>query len=268
MTVVSSSRDDLLQLTMRPRIGVAPLLDRRPIESHPAPVRLVRGSVPKGGNGCAMNALSVHNQDFKVTDYPASAAPPLARLVQLVNDALADAGGVLSEADSDTVLVLAAATHGTGAADPAVVYAWLAELLVNETWGLIASPMAADAKVRRLCRTLAGCLRARARKGTVSPMRLIRVEQLCYNLIGLHPAVKEAVRNARLVVRSEIGWAAVFAAENAVVEAIAVSPLEQRQYTHMAICAWRELARPAIAAPPSLAELRVAAASLKAGSGR
>ncbi len=71
--------------------------------SAPALVQLVRGSIPGSGGGCAMNALSVYNQDFKVTDYPGSAAPPLARLVQLINDEAADAAGVLSAPDSDAL---------------------------------------------------------------------------------------------------------------------------------------------------------------------
>ncbi|WP_132900677.1 hypothetical protein [Mycobacteroides abscessus] len=234
----------------------------------PAPVQLVRGSVPGGGGGCAMNALSVYNQDFKVTDYPGSAAPPLARLVQLVNDEAADPAGVLSEADSDAVLLLAAATHGTGAAESAVLYGWLAELLVNEQWGLTASLDASDRRVRRLCRALAGCLRIRARGGAVSPLRLMRIERLSYNLMGVPSPVQEAVRNARLVVRSEIGWAAVFAAENAAAEARKVSRIDQRQYTQLAISAWRELAGPSLCGPPSLRDLRAAAARLNARSGR
>lgn len=236
--------------------------------TDPPPVQLVRGTVPGGGGGCAMNALSVYNQDFKVTDYPDSAAPPLARLVQLLNDEAADASGVLSEADSDAVLVLAAATHGTGAADEAVVYAWLTELLINDQWGLTASIDAGDRRVRRLCRALAGCLRTRARGGTVSPLRLMRIERLSYNLIGVPASIKEVLGNARLVVRSEIGWAAVFAAENAAAEARKISRVEPHRYTQLAICAWRELAGPTLCAPPSLHDLRAAAAWLNARSGR
>lgn len=236
--------------------------------SEPALVQLVRGSIPDSGGGCAMNALSVYNQDFKVTDYPGSTAPPLARLVQLINDEAADAAGVLSAADSDAVLLLAAATHGTSASEATVVHAWLAEMLVNEQWGVTASLEAGDQRVRRLCRALAGCLRTRARGATVSPLRLMRLERLSHNLIGVPKPVKEVIGNARLVVRSESGWAAVFAAENAAAEARKISRIEPRRYTQLGICAWRELSGPTLCAPPSLHDLRAAAAWLNARPGR
>ena len=58
------------------------------------PLRLAKGShQPGSGKGCAMNVISYINGDVEITDVPECSAPALARIVQAVNDYLADIHG-------------------------------------------------------------------------------------------------------------------------------------------------------------------------------
>lgn len=79
------------------------------------PLVLARGSHKAGsGQGCAMNVISWENGDTQITDYPACSDPFLARLVQQVNDMLADdETGLLSPANSLIALDLGHQTVGT-----------------------------------------------------------------------------------------------------------------------------------------------------------
>jgi hypothetical protein len=82
------------------------------------PLRLAKGShQPGSGKGCAMNVISYINGDVEITDVPECSAPALARIVQDVNDYLADIRGDegynLSPEDSVIALNLAWQTVGT-----------------------------------------------------------------------------------------------------------------------------------------------------------
>lgn len=78
------------------------------------PLQLSRGSHQAGsGKGCAMNVISWENGDTKITDYPECSDRMLARLVQGVNDSLADADGYLNAENSLIALDLGHATVGT-----------------------------------------------------------------------------------------------------------------------------------------------------------
>lgn len=102
------------------------------------PLRLAKGShVPGSGKGCAMNVISYINGDAQITDFPSCSARPLAVLVQSSNDLLAGPDGYLSPEHSVLALDLAWQTVGTADAPDSVVHAWLAELLVNPSWGVI-----------------------------------------------------------------------------------------------------------------------------------
>lgn len=94
------------------------------------PLRLAKGShKPGSGKGCAMNLVSYTNGDSKITDYPDCSAPPLARMVQIVNDAYAGADGYLSAQDSVTVLDLGWRTVGTAGMPDTLVQAWITNLI-------------------------------------------------------------------------------------------------------------------------------------------
>jgi hypothetical protein len=102
------------------------------------PLRLAKGSHrPGSGKGCAMNAISYINGDAQITDFPACAARPLAVLVQSCNDLLAGPDGYLSPENSVLALELAWETVGTADVAPAVIHAWVAELLTNPGWGVV-----------------------------------------------------------------------------------------------------------------------------------
>ena len=102
------------------------------------PLRLARGShQPGSGKGCAMNVISYINGDTEITDYPACSAAPLSRLVQMVNDTLADPDdGLLSPEDSVLVLDLGWRTVGTNLS-LSVKQAWMAELLIHPKFGVL-----------------------------------------------------------------------------------------------------------------------------------
>lgn len=103
------------------------------------PLRLAAGThQPGSGKGCAMNAISYINGDVQITDYPACSAAPLARLVQTVNDHLADPQTLLLSPENAVVaLDLGWQTVGTGDAPTFVLHAWIAEVLTNPDWGVI-----------------------------------------------------------------------------------------------------------------------------------
>ena len=65
------------------------------------PLRLAKGSHRPGSHtGCAMNVICYTQGDRHITDYPATAARPLAAFVQLCNDLLAGPDRYLSPEDS------------------------------------------------------------------------------------------------------------------------------------------------------------------------
>ncbi|HZU46746.1 MAG TPA: hypothetical protein VFA16_05735 [Mycobacterium sp.] len=102
------------------------------------PLRLAKGShVPGTGKGCAMNVISYINGDAQITDFPSCSAGPLAVLVQSSNDLLAAPDGYLSPENSVLALDLAWQTVGTADAPDSLVHAWLAELLVSPSWGVV-----------------------------------------------------------------------------------------------------------------------------------
>jgi len=120
------------------------------------PLRLAKGShEPGSGKGCAMNVISYINGDVQITDYPECSARPLARLVQQLNDGLADKDGYLSPKDSVLVLDLGWRTVGTADVPREVVLRWVAELLVDPVHGVVqyAGPAAVPA-IRRVAELL------------------------------------------------------------------------------------------------------------------
>ncbi|EIT89467.1 hypothetical protein [Mycobacteroides abscessus] len=80
------------------------------------PLQLAKGShQPGSGKGCAMNVVSYTNGDVQITDFPDCSAIPLSRIVQTVNDALAnEVTGLLSPENSLIALRLGFRTVGTG----------------------------------------------------------------------------------------------------------------------------------------------------------
>jgi hypothetical protein len=112
------------------------------------PLRLASGShQPESGKGCAMNAISYINGDVRITDFPATAARPLASFVQVCNDLLAGSDGYLSPADSLVVLELGWLTVGTADVADTVIHTWVSELLISPPWGVVqyAQNLAAEA---------------------------------------------------------------------------------------------------------------------------
>jgi len=102
------------------------------------PLRLAKGShKPGSGKGCAMNVISYINGDVEITDFPKCSARPLARMVQELNDGLADEDGYLSPKNSVLVLDLGWRTVGTAGAPREVVLRWLAELLIDPVHGVV-----------------------------------------------------------------------------------------------------------------------------------
>ena len=120
------------------------------------PLRLAKGShQPGSGKGCAMNVISYINGDIQITDFPECSARPLAKLVQQLNDGLADKDGYLSPENSVLVLDLGWRTVGTADVPREVVLRWLAELLVDPVHGVVqyAGPAAVPA-IRRVAELL------------------------------------------------------------------------------------------------------------------
>lgn len=120
------------------------------------PLRLAAGSHQAGsGKGCAMNVVSWENGDTKITDFPPCSARPLARIVQQVNDALADGDGFLSPENSVIALELGHLTVGTSGYTPMQMRQWLHDLLVDPERGVArhASPNSAVA-IRRVAALL------------------------------------------------------------------------------------------------------------------
>jgi hypothetical protein len=102
------------------------------------PLRLAKGShQPGSGRGCAMNVISYINGDTHITDFPDCSARPLSAFVQLCNDLLAGPDGYLSPQNSLLALELGWQTVGTADVDETVLHAWVAELLINPTWGVL-----------------------------------------------------------------------------------------------------------------------------------
>jgi hypothetical protein len=102
------------------------------------PLRLAKGShQPGSGKGCAMNVISYINGDAQITDFPACSARPLAALVQSCNDLLARPDGYLSPENSVIALDLGWQTVGTAYVPSTTIYAWIAEMLANPTWGVV-----------------------------------------------------------------------------------------------------------------------------------
>jgi hypothetical protein len=102
------------------------------------PLRLASGShQPGSGKGCAMNVISYIIGDTKITDYPKCSAPPLARLVQALNDSLASPDGFLSPENSVLVLDLGWRTVGTADTTRAVACRWMADLLTHPQHGVV-----------------------------------------------------------------------------------------------------------------------------------
>jgi hypothetical protein len=102
------------------------------------PLRLAKGShQPGSGKGCAMNVISYITGDPQVTDFPARSARPLSLLVQTSNDLLAGPSGYLSPEHSVLALDLGWQTVGTADVPGAVVHAWIAELLISSSWGVL-----------------------------------------------------------------------------------------------------------------------------------
>jgi len=120
------------------------------------PLRLARGShEPGSGKGCAMNVISYINGDIQITDFPECSARPLAKLVQQLNDGLADKDGYLSPENGVLVLDLGWRTVGTAGVPREVVLRWLAELLIDPVYGVVqhAGPAAVPA-IRRVAELL------------------------------------------------------------------------------------------------------------------
>ena len=104
-----------------------------------------------------MNVISYINGDTEITDYPACSARPLARMVQNINDLLADPDGFLSPENSVLVLDLGWRTVGTSEVSRAVQWAWLADLLTDPEYGVVKyahtdEGIAAISRVAELCK--------------------------------------------------------------------------------------------------------------------
>lgn len=149
------------------------------------PMRLARGSYrPDLGRGCAMNVLSFINGDAKITDFPSCSAPPLARIVQVVNDYSSGQDGYLSPEAGLSALDLAWKTNGTGDVLEAAQLRWLAELL-DQPWALAGVRVAAQDQMPTV-RRAADTLRRQASGEAV------HAEQQ-----ALHDALKDAAQQDR-----------------------------------------------------------------------
>jgi len=196
------------------------------------PLRLTKGSHKRGsGKGCAMNVISYINGDVEITDLPKCSARPLARMVQELNDGLADENGYLSPKNSVLVLDLGWRTVGTAGAPREVVLRWLAELLVDPVHGVVqhASPEAVPAIQR-----VAELLKREVTAGTVSYDEWVQA--------------RTAAHDADAVAKHCVAYAiscAVFYADCAVFAASHAYPYirPRVEFTRWAIEKWRELAK-------------------------
>ena len=196
------------------------------------PLRLAKGShKPGSGKGCAMNVISYINGDVEITDLPKCSARPLARMVQELNDGLADENGYLSPKNSVLVLDLGWRTVGTAGAPREVVLRWLAELLVDPVHGVVqhASPEAVPAIQR-----VAELLKREVTAGTVSYDEWVQA--------------RTAAHDADAVAKHCVAYAiscAVFYADCAVFAASHAYPYirPRVEFTRWAIEKWRELAK-------------------------
>jgi len=180
------------------------------------PLRLAKGShQPGSGKGCAMNVISYINGDAEITDFPACSARPLSKLVQMLNDGLADEDGYLSPKNSVLVLNLGWRTVGTADVPREVVLRWLAELLVNPVHGVVqhANPEAVPA-----IRHVAELLGRQVAGGTVSGAEWIQARTGAYavNASAYASAYASAAANAAA---SAAASAAVYASAPAYVSA-------------------------------------------------
>ncbi len=234
------------------------------------PLRLARGSHKEGsGKGCAMNVISYVNGDAKITDYPECSARPLSRLVQKVNDALADIYGFLSPENAVIALDLGWRTVGTADVPKAVVHAWVAELLDSPEWG-VTRQTHLDPKATEVIHAAADL----HRKAVEHPETVLSCEwrtlQFQLNLEDLVADTSsfQAVRNAMEFAANSLVLAAACAADSRVppssfvsplfitwtlknVKEVALTPITKApfsralaliEYTTLAIDAWRRLA--------------------------
>lgn len=211
-----------------------------------------------GGGGCGMNVVAVYSGEAKITDYPACAAPPLSRLVQILNDDYADQDGLLAPNESNVVLVIAALTVGTGSSSMSVVRAWVAEVLSNPSWGLATAPI--DPSSTKALTALARALSARARGRRVSRLQLARLQRELQAIAEV-PDLHRIAECALQVLTAETVPAAQMGAER-VAEIVVAHSVSLRQFTTAAIWAWRHLAGMAGADVPTLATLHAAARTL------
>jgi len=215
------------------------------------PLRLAKGShQPGSGKGCAMNVISYINGDVEITDFPACSARPLARLVQEVNDILADEDGYLSPKNSVLVLNLGWRTVGTADVPSEVVLRWLAELLGDPVRGVAqhASPAAAPAirHVADLLKQMAG--------GIVSTDEWIQAHHAAANAYASAAVYASAAAHAAdddpkaaisyaAAAANAAANAAVVASANAVDGYAHIYGRPRVEFTRWAIEKWRELAK-------------------------
>ncbi len=229
-----------------------------PVTAAEAP-QLRKGTYrPDVGGGCGMNVVAVYSGEVKITDYPACAAPPLSRLVQILNDDYADQDGLLTPNESNVVLAIAALTVGTGSSSMSVVRAWVAELLSNPSWGLATAPL--DPAAAKALTALAQALSTRARGGRVSRLRLARLQRQLQPIDQV-PDLHRIAECALQVLTAETVPAAQMGAER-IAEIVVAHSVSLRQFTTAAIWSWRHLASVAGDDVPTLAAMHAAARQL------
>lgn len=246
-------------MTLEPMERQLPAVaDNLELAAQPPQLRKGTYRADRGG-GCGMNVVSVYSGEVKITDYPACAAPPLSRLVQILNDDYADDDGLLPPTESNVVLAIAALTVGTGSSSKTVVRAWVAEVLSNSSWGLAAMPL--DPASTKALSAVAQALLARSRGRWVSPLQLARLQRRLQPLTDvpdLHPIAECALQ----VLTAETVPAAQIGAER-IAEIVAAHSVSLRQFTSAAIWAWRHLAGVAGDDVPSLTTMHAAARQLR-----
>ena len=211
------------------------------------PLRLARGShQPGSGKGCAMNVISYINGDSEITDYPECSARPLSRLVQAVNDVLADRDGLLSPDNSVLVLDLGWLTVGTAGVAESVVWQWLHDLLIDSVHGVVqyarTDGVTAIRRVAGLC--------ARQAAGEVVGQREWREERVAANAAAnayaYAAADAAAYADADAYAYAYAAANAYDAAANAAAYAAAAANAYARQaridHARWAIQHWRNLA--------------------------
>jgi len=198
------------------------------------PLRLAKGShKPGSGKGCAMNVISYINGDIQITDYPKCSARPLARMVQELNDGLADKDGYLSPENSVLVLDLGWRTVGTAGAPREVVLRWLAELLVDPVHGMVqhASPESVPT-----IQYVAELLKREVTAGTVSPDVWIQARTAAHDA-DHRLAYTIAATPAYVVTDS------TYAADVVIAASYSSPYADQIAFTRWAIEKWREIAK-------------------------